>query len=473
MHIERIVTAHSKPSRNRDCKSRNRQRDLEIAVTNDKRDAWLFGSFQRNTIISLSLLIILLLSACGEQTNERQVSFAIFGDPAELAAYEALVEAFENEYPEIDIQLRHTPGQSEYRRRLATEFSSGKPSDVMLLNYRRFATFAAQGGLEPLGPYLAQSEHIQETDFFAPTIEAFQLLDELWCIPQNISSLVVYYNRDLFDAAGLPYPADNWTRDEFLAAARALTSDVGDDGRIDQYGVGISPNLFRLAPIIWQNGGELVDDPTNPTRLTLDTPEALDALQWLVDLQVEEGVVPDAVAEAAESSESRFLNGRLAMYFNSRRGVPTYRTIKSFTWDVAPLPRGSQAAGILHSDAYCLAAAAADKEAAWQFIEFANSFAGQEIVARSGRTVPSLMAVANSPVFLDPSLPPANSHVYIDTVPILGRVPIMTTWAGIEETASKEIERAFYGQVSVQEAVDTAVALTQPFFDQAAATREN
>ena len=423
---------------------------------------------KRKLYTYLFLLIVLLITACREQKPARQVSFAIFGDPAELAAYEALVTAFENEYPDIKIQLRHTPGQSEYRRRLATEFSSGSPSDVMLLNYRRFATFAEQGGLEPLGPYLAQSQHIQASDFFEPTIEAFQLDDQLWCIPQNVSSLVVYYNRDLFDAAGLSYPTDDWARDEFLAAARALTLDEDDDGRIDQYGVGIDPNLFRLAPLIWQNGGELVDDPINPTRLALDTPEALDALQWLVDLQVKEGVVPDAEAEAAESSESRFLNGRLGLYFNSRRGVPTYRTIKDFTWDVAPLPRGSQAAGILHSDAYCLAAATQDKEAAWQFIEFANSAAGQKIVARSGRTVPSLKVVADSPAFLDPSLPPANSQVFIDTIPELRRVPIMTTWAGIEETASKEIERAFYGQVSVQEAVDTAVTLTQPFFDEAA-----
>jgi multiple sugar transport system substrate-binding protein len=231
--------------------------------------------------------------------------------------------------------------------------------------------------------------------------------------------------------------------------------------------VGIAPNIFRLAPFVWQSGGDIVDDPAQPTRLTLDTPEALSALQWMVDLQVKEGIVPDAVAESAEKSESRFLNGRLAMYFNSRRGVPTYRTIKSFSWDVAPLPHNQQAAGILHSDAYCMAARSKNKEAAWSFIEFANSVAGQKLVAVSGRTVPSLKEVADSPVFLDPNQPPANSRVYIDTIPTLGRVPIMTTWSAIEETASKEIERAFYGQVSVQEAARSAIELTQPYFEQA------
>lgn len=422
----------------------------------------------RITTYILSFIFgMFLLVGCGG-AGEGAVTFMVFGDPAELAAYESLVEAFEQQHPEIEMDLRHIPAQSDYRRRLAADFSSGAPPDVMLLNYRRFATFADQGGLEPLGPYLAQSSLIKESDFFAPTIESFYLDNKLWCIPQNVSSLVVYYNRDLFDAAGLPYPADDWTREEFLVAARALTQEWDGDGQIDQYGVGIKPNIFRLAPFIWQNGGQLVDNPANPTQLTLDQPDALAAFQWLVDLQVREGVVPNAIAESAESSESRFLNGRLAMYFNSRRGVPTYRTITTFEWDVAPLPRGAQRAGILHSDAYCMAASTQQKENAWTFVEFANSPPGQTLVAASGRTVPSLLDVAESSAFLAPHQPPANSRVYIDTVPILGRVPTMTTWAGIEEIASKEIERAFYGHVSVEEAAKAATSLTQPYFDRAA-----
>ncbi len=422
---------------------------------------------KQRSIILFILLFIFLLAACGGSPDAQTVTFSVFGDPAEFAAYENLVAAFHEKHPEIQVQLQHIPGQSDYRQRLAASFSSGEPPDVMLLNYRRFGTFAAQDGLEPLTTYLANSDVLSESDFFQPVIESFYLDEELWCIPQNVSSLVVYYNKDLFDAAGLSYPTNEWTHDEFLAAARQLTQDTNGDGTIDQYGVGIKPNIFRLAPIIWQFGGQLVDDLEQPNRLMLDSPEALAAFQWFVDLQVKEQVVPDAVAESAESSESRFLNGRLAMYFNSRRGVPTYRTITSFDWDVAPLPRGEQAAGILHSDGYCMAQHTANKDAAWTFIEFANSVTGQTIVAASGRTVPSLVAVAESEAFLSPDLPPANSHVYIDTIDTLGRVPIMTTWVGIEETSSEEVKRAFYGQVSVEEAAKTAVSLAQPYFEKA------
>jgi multiple sugar transport system substrate-binding protein len=175
-------------------------------------------------------------------------------------------------------------------------------------------------------------------------------------------------------------------------------------------------------------------------------------------------VAPDATAEAAEDSESRFINGRLAMYLNSRRGVPTYRQITDFEWDVAALPQQRRAAGILHSDAYCMAGATHDKASAWRFIEFANSPAGQTIVARSGRTAPSLRAVAESPAFLDPSLSPRNSRAFLDTLPVMRGVPILRNWVDIEDLASAEIERAYYGYANVDEAIQAALVRTKEYF---------
>jgi multiple sugar transport system substrate-binding protein len=409
-----------------------------------------------------------LLAGCRPVSAGQEVTFAFFGDLAEQEAYSALADAFEAAHPDIEIELHPAPSQDEYLLRLAAEFAAGAPADIMLINYRRFAAFAAEGALEPVEPYLAQSTIIQAAGFYTPTLAAFTYEGALWCIPQNISSLVVYYNQDMFDAAGVAFPQAGWSRDDFVAAARALTRDLDGDGRIDQYGAGVTPNLFRLAPFIWQEGGELVDDPQRPTRLMLDSPPALRAFHWFVGLQTQEHVVPDAAAEAAESSESRFLNGRLAMYFNSRRGVPTYRTIQTFAWDVAPLPGGPQAAGILHSDAFCLAAASSRKQAAWKFIEYANSHIGQTLLAGSGRTVPSLISVAQSPAFLDPAQPPAHSQVFLDTVPTLRGVPVLATWPAIEETAGVEVERAFYGRVGVEEAAAIAVEQTLPMFARAA-----
>ena len=152
------------------------------------------------------------------------------------------------------------------------------------------------------------------------------------------------------------------------------------------------------------------------------------------------------------------------MFLDSRRAVPTFRDIEAFDWDVAPLPQREQAAGILHTDAYCMASAAQDKDAAWTFIEFANSPEGQAIVAASGRTVPSLVEVAESTAFLDPEVPPASSHLFLDSIPILRGVPVMAGWVDVEEVAGDELERAFYGQATVDEAIGAMISRTAPFF---------
>ncbi len=212
----------------------------------------------RSLLLAL-LLMVLTLPVARAQDGLGSVSFMFFGDPAELAAYQGLVAAFEAEHPAIDIELVHIPSLIDYQARLGADLAAGSQADVVLINYRRYAPLAARGVLEPLAPYLRSSEVIAEVDFFPQAIEPFRWRGQLMCIPQNISSLVVYYNRDLFDAAGLEYPADDWTWDEFLAAAQALTLDLDGDGITDQYGLGTDASLYRVAPFIWQNGGELVD----------------------------------------------------------------------------------------------------------------------------------------------------------------------------------------------------------------------
>lgn len=392
------------------------------------------------------------------------VSFMVFGDPAELAAYQSLVAAFEAARPQVKVELIHVPSQGDYRERLGNDFAAGTPADVVLINYRRYAPFANAGALEPLGPYLDRSTVIGEADFYREAIAPFRWKGQLMCIPQNLSSLVVYYNKDLFAAASVDEPGADWTWDDFVATAKALTLDTDADGAIDQYGLGTEVSIFRIAPFIWQNGGELVDDLREPSRLAIDSPEAKEAIQFFVDLQVRHHVVPTAAEEASEDSESRFLHGRTAMFLNSRRGVPTYREISGFDWNVAPLPRGRQPAGILHSDGFCMPSSAEDKEAIWSFIEFANSVEGQTILATSGRTVPSLRSVAESEAFLDPDAKPANSRVYLDTIGLIRPVPIHTGWVDIEELTAEEFERAFFGDASVEEAIRIAIERTTPFF---------
>src|SRR5918998_3842520 len=431
-------------------------------------------------VMAVTTLLGMIVPAAGQEQLSGEISFGFWGDSAEASAYEAIVTAFEERNPGIDVQIEYVPNATDFYARLATGYAAGLAPDVFLINYRRYGQFAARGSLVPIGPRLRESETLRVEDYYPQPLEAFQFNGELMCLPQNLSSLVVYYNRDLFDAAGVPYPEAGWTWDDFLAAAKALTIDIDGDGLTDQHGLGVENSLIRFTPFIWQAGGELVDDVDRPTRLTIDTPEAREAIQFFIDLSLVHKVVPTEAEVLAISDEDRFINGTTAMLLQSRRVVPTLRQIQSFTWDVAPLPQHEEAAGILPSDALFLCATDENQAAAWTFIEFANGPEGQQLAARVGRTVPSLKAVAESPIFLGPRggvatgtgfdrfAPPASARVYLDTVPQIRRVPSISTWPEVEEAFNNTLGRAFYGEVPVDDAIAIAKARSEQAFQRAA-----
>ena len=421
----------------------------------------------KRTCTALMVAATLVLSACGNDGDggdsgggTAELQFVLFGDAVETAGYQQLIDNFESENAGIEITLSPVATQDELLAKLTTGFAGGSPPDVFLINYRRYGQFADQGVLEPVGPYLDASEILSEEDFADTALDPFRFDGEtLTCMPQNISSLQVYYNVDLFEQADVDLPAAGWTWDEFLEAAEALTTD----GR---YGLGIEPTLIRVAPFVWSNGGELVDDPENPTRLTIDQGAAREALDYFLDLRLVHEVTPPEREELSEESEARFLGGGLGMYLNSRRVVPTLRTITDFTWDVAPLPvaTGGEPATILHGDAYCMTAASERKDAAWQFIEYANSQDGQTVLAESGRTVPSRLDVAESPAFLKPDTPPASAQVFLDVVPDIRPVPVTATWPRVEKEADNILEGIFYGHVDRDEGIERMTSETQPMF---------
>lgn len=394
------------------------------------------------------------------------IRFQIFGDPAEAAAYESVVEGFKQVQPNVTVQLEAIPNQGDHMTKLSTSFAAGNPPDVWTLNYRRYGQFAAQGVIHPAGPLLAESETLSEDMYYQEALNAFRYQGTQMCIPQNVSNLVVYYNKDLFAKAGMPAPASDWTWADFVNTAQRLTGTDAAGQKV--YGVGTEPQLIRVAPFVWSNGGDIVDNYEKPTRLTLQEPLAREAIQAFMDLQLQYKVVPNEAEEKAEDIESRFINGRLAMILSSRVSTPTFReSIKTFDWDVARLPRFKEPASILHSDAYCISEASKNKELAWAFVEYAQSDDGQTRAARLGRTVPSRKTIATSPAFLDSTTKPASNQVFLDAIPTMRLVPILSTWPKIENTVNEEFERAFYAIVPLETALQSAADLTAPLFEEA------
>jgi multiple sugar transport system substrate-binding protein len=392
------------------------------------------------------------------------VSFMVFGDPEEIQAYRDVIAAYENENPDVDVKMIEASDRDDLIARLSTSFAAGTPPDLFLLNYRFYAQYAARGVLEPIEDRVDDSDVFEQEDFYEEAMNAFRFNDTLTCLPQNISSLVVYYNKNLFKEAGVAEPKEGWKWDDMVAAAKKLTQDSNGDGKAEVHGLGIESSLIRTAPFVWSAGGDLVDDDEDPTHFTLDTPEAEVALERFLQLHVTDKVTPSEEEVEAEDDETRFQNGRMAMVLSSRRSTPTFRTIQKFDWDVAALPQHEQQAGILHSDAYCLTKASDNKDAAWSFMEYALGPEGAPIVAKSGRTVPSLKSVAESDAFLDPTAKPANSEVFLDTIPVIRQVPSISTWPEIEDAAEPILEEGYYNGESAAAVASELRAATDDLF---------
>lgn len=396
-----------------------------------------------------AIIALALLAGCGSDGGGGgggggPITFQVTGDPEETRVYRELAERYEQKTGSR-VEIVEVPERDVHLAKLATSFSAGRPPDVFLINYRHMGGLAARGAIDPAGPRLDESSAFAREDFYPLPLQAFEFGGELQCVPQNASSLAVYYNADAFREAGVPEPGRSWSYEQFAAAADELTGD----GR---HGVGIDVNLIRTAPWVWGAGGELVDDDNRPTQLLLDTPEARAGLDRLLALR-RNGWSPSADEADAKPVDERFLDGSVAMLLSSRRDVPLLRTITGFEWDVAPFPTDEEPASVLHSDGFCMAKGA-DAEAAWAWVEYALGPEGQEILARSGRSVPSLTAVAESPAFLEPGDPPASSRVFLDALEHMHRLPTTENWVELEQRADDVLQELYYGRLGVDEALE-------------------
>ncbi len=426
-------------------------------------------------LLAAAAVAALMLTGCSSSKteapkNDAPVQLLVFGSPDELEAYRTLVSAYKAGH----VQLVEAADRKDLITKLSTSIAGGSPQDLFLMNYRFYGQFAAKNAIEPLDDQLKKSTVIKTSDFYPEAMKPFQWAGKQLCMPQNVSSLQVYYNKGLFAKFGVAEPKAGWTWTDMLTTAQGMTRDAG--GKVIKatepeagatppavHGLGTESVMIRVAPFVWSNGGQLLDNDTKPTRFAFDTPEAREALKNFVDMRLGYGVIPTDDEVKAQDLVARFTSGKLAMLLESRRITPTLRAAKDLDWDVAALPIYKQPSGILHSDAYCITKGSKNKEAAWKFMEFAMSPEGQRIIAATGRTVPSHIATSKSNAFLDGKAP-AHAQVWLDAVPHLRAVPTVSTWPEIEDITEGILENALYRGDKLDDVIAEIDKQTRPVF---------
>ncbi len=378
------------------------------------------------------------------------ITWSYWGDPWEAEVNQRLVTVFEADYPNIKVETRHAPW-TEYFNKVEEWWANGTPPDVMFLDY--LPTYASRGLLENLDPYI-QRDNYSLTDFYPGLLEYLKYKGSLFGLPRDNDTKVIFYNKTLFDEAGLPYPTSGWTWEDLRQTAIKLTKS--EDGNITQYGFAYEPDDWWL---LWvhQNGGEVYDNYSNPTKTLMDSSEAIEAVQWLANLtNIDKVTPPYDVQRTSLNIGQLFQDGKLAMAFGNHALVPAFAKIPGLRWDVVGLPQKVNRVNAAGGSGYVISSASKHKEAAWTFLKWLEGPKGQAVFTETGVMVPARRSVGQADVFLKQQ-PPHNAQVFLEETE-LGRPNPM--FKGVQQVTSLFNEAfvpVWKGQMTAKEAIDEVV----------------
>lgn len=216
---------------------------------------------------------------------------------------------------QTDYQIVHEPIPSDYFTQVQTQLAGGTGADLYWLDQNQMA-IASEGVFLPLSQCDAVTNAAPQTagdlnDYYPGILAVNQFDGDTYGLPWIAQPVVVYYNRGLFDAAGLDYPQDDWTWDDFTETARALTLDTDSDGNTDQWGFTNNgwppPTIF-----VWQAGGELIS--SDFTTAPIDSPEFVRGFEFYLSTAYNPEMSPSRDVIAEQGFGEMFKAGRIAMF---------------------------------------------------------------------------------------------------------------------------------------------------------------
>lgn len=386
-------------------------------------------------------------TAGDEQTTLKVMSFFAYDNPEVEAG---VVEAFEAAYPNFTVELEMVPF-SDIFTKYKTLVAGGEAPDIISLNFENTSQIASLGALEPLDDYIA-SDGYDMSVYYDNTIEMYQIDGVQYAMPATFSDVVLFYNKTLFDEAGLDYPSEDWGWDDLVSAGEALTQDVDGDGVTDIFGYA----LAWWPMYLYLNGADVLT--ADGSACALETPEAIEGLQRMVDLQGEGGIAPSRGDLAAQSDWDMFIAGKLAMFPVGPWGVQPFNDSDTdFEWDIAHHPAGAQKATFLFGNGYAMSASSEHKDAAWEFLKFATGPEGSQIRQEGKYEISPVKEVAETE-FLNSlaGAPPENAIVFMEAVDYAMTPPRSPVWSELSDAIWPELELALIGNLSVEEAVANA-----------------
>ena len=354
---------------------------------------------------------------------------------------DTIVAAFEEENPDITVEVTTLP-YADYFTALQTDLAGGTEADVFDIEYANFASYAANGVIAPL-------EGVDTTSYDASLAEAYQSDGTQYALPSSFSNVVLYFNKDLFDAAGVEYPTADWTWEDEQAAAEQLTD--ADAGVFGDYQP-ISYNEYYKT--VAQAGGEFLNE--DGTAVAFNSPEGIAAAEWLVNKSGTTMPTAEQGAGTPDFDSGLFLDGKLAMWHT---GIWMFGALAEapFAWDIAVEPGDTQKASALFSNAVAVSANSDEMEAAQKWAEFlSSSDTTTQVRLDAGWELPTIADEAALATYLEKGEPESRQVVF-DSLDEVALAPsIGDNQAQMQDIVTEALTEAAAGRLSVEEALAAA-----------------
>ena len=372
--------------------------------------------------------------------------FTFSAAPDHLEDLDAIVQAFEQKNPNISIEVQ-TAAYADYFTKLQTQVAGGSPPDTFELNYENSVAYASSGALLDLSPLAAADPDFDPSVYYPKAYEVFQADGKQFGVPEQFSDVILFYNKDLFDAAGVDYPDASWTWEDERAAAEKLTDTAnGVWGHFQPI------QFFEFYKVLAQNGGSFFN--ADQTQATFNDAKGVEAAEWLIG-KLDKTMPSDAFGPDQDSA--LFKSGKLAMWHTGIWLFPSLADAP-FAWDVSVEPGNVQKAHHFFANAVVASATTEHPAEAWAWLRFLNS--SDEAVKVRLDASWELAAVADQSLFAPylSQTPPDNREAVFEAMSDIVTPPVIEQQSQMQDIVSQALEKARLGQMSIPDALNEAAA---------------
>lgn len=349
-------------------------------------------------------------------------------------------------YEETGIEVEHVYIEhADTISTLMTWMAGDMAPDCCMISALYENSLAAKGLLLNLDTYLAENKPDYDLSRFYPNLlEAYQYDGVQYALPSDLDLSVLWYNKDMFNAASVDYPAAGWTWEDYRAAAEKLTTGAGPE---KIYGSSIP----SIQATLWQAGADYIS--ADGKTCIINTPEARKAYEFIL------GMIQDGIVPAPGSEGVGFPQGRCAMNPGAGAWYAYYMLNEvDFNWDISPLPIGDQAATQAYGSTFAVLKNSKNIDAAVEFITWFLSDEQQFIRAAQFAWCPPARTVLEFPGFDDESVLCLNADQkqLMLAENINGRAPIVVSNQNeIRQIINREESLIWAGEKSIDDALAT------------------